>query len=65
MEANYMKLTELVKLFGELIFLITSVVLAHVLIVKVLMHGGEIGIGLGIAIFSGLAAAKLASHREK
>ena len=38
-----MKLHDLVKLFGELVFLITSIALAHILIVKVLMHGGEVG----------------------
>ena len=55
-----MKLHDLVKLFGELVYLITSIALAHILIVKVLMHGGEVGIGVGILIFAGFAASKLA-----
>ena len=55
-----MKLHDLVKLFGELVFLITSIALAHILIVKVLMHGGEVGVGVAITIIAGLAASKLA-----
>ena len=55
-----MKLNDLVKLFGELIYLITSIALAHILIVKVIMHGGDVGAGVAILVFAGLAASKLA-----
>ncbi len=54
-----MKLQDLVKLLGELLYILAAIALGHILIVKVLMGGGDVAIGPVIAILIGLLASKI------
>ncbi len=59
-----MKLHDLVKLLGELLYVLAAIALGHILIVKVLMGGGDVDIGVIIAVIAGLLAVKLIGDKK-
>ena len=59
-----MKLHDLIKLLGDLLYIIAAVALGHILVTKVLMHSGGVDIGAIIAVIAGLVATKLLAHHK-
>ena len=59
-----MKLHDLMRLLGDLLYIIAAIALGHLLIAKVLMAEAPVDIGMVIAILAGLVATKLIGEKK-